>query len=77
MTATATTLQGPEGKSILCPLVLRVRAAGLVYEDAVEWEVGAGGDDDDGPVEAFAMRTVADLGACIALRPPVLIWMDD
>lgn len=48
-------------KSVLVPLVLRVRAAGLVYEDSVEWSFGVGAED--GPVEAFAMRTVADLGA--------------
>ncbi len=46
--------------SVLCPLALRVRGAGLVYEDTVEWDVmaGAGGDAP----ERFAMRTVADLG---------------
>lgn len=48
-------------KSVLVPLALRVRAAGVVYDDTVEWEVGVGAGD--GPVETFAMRTVADLGA--------------
>jgi hypothetical protein len=48
--------------SVLCPLALRVRGAGLVYEDTVEWDVMAeGGEAGDAP-ERFAMRTVADLG---------------
>jgi hypothetical protein len=56
---------GGPSSSVLVPLALRVRGAGLVYEDTVEWDVGAAAAEAGNAPERFAMRTVADLGVCL------------
>ena len=58
--------------SVLAPLSLRVRAAGLVYEDTVEWDV-LGGEAGGSAPEAFAMRTVADLGLPPEFEPAIAL----
>lgn len=68
---------GVGGSTLLAPLSLRVRAAGLVYEDTVEWDVFGGGQDAGGigvgAPEAFAMRTVADLGLPPEFEPAIAL----
>lgn len=63
---------GGSGASVLAPLSLRVRAAGLLYEDTVEWDVFGGESDGNSP-EAFAMRTVADLGLPPEFEPAIAL----
>lgn len=63
---------GGSAASVLAPLSLRVRAAGLVYEDTVEWDV-FGGEVGGSAPEAFAMRTVADLGLPPEFEPAIAL----
>ena len=43
---------------MVCPVSVSVRQSGLIYEDTIEWDVLC---PHNSP-EAFARRTVADLG---------------